>query len=78
MLQLVLQMLQPASSKFLDEGQLVLNFLQGRVPLETSILFVGDHKLRALLAAPERGDQSDHEFIRNQSYDRTDWDRKHT
>ena len=56
MLQLVLQMLQPASSKFLDEGQLVLDLLQCRVPLETSILFVGDHKVRALLAAPERGD----------------------
>lgn len=67
MLQLVLQILQPTSSNFLDEGQLVFDVLQGRVPLVTSILLVGDHKVRALLAAPERGDQSDQEFVRNQS-----------
>ena len=47
MLQLVLQMPQPASSKPLDKGQLVVISFETGFHWETSILVVRDHQLRA-------------------------------
>lgn len=78
MLDFVLQVRQAATAQPLDECQLVPDFLQGRVPLESSIAFclVADPKLRSLLAAPERGDQPGYKFVGNQSDYHPDWDRK--
>lgn len=71
------QMPQATSAKCLDKLQLISDFLQGRVPLEPSIL-IRDQELRALLAVPESRDQSVNEFIWNQSNDHANWNRNNT
>lgn len=77
MLQLVFQMPQATSAKCLDKLQLVSDLLQGRVPLEPSIL-VGDQEFRALLTVPESRDQSVNKLVWNQPDDHANWNRNYT
>ena len=71
MLQLVLQVLQPATADLMKESQLVADLFQSRIPFKASI-FVRDQKLGGLLAVPESGDEPRDKFIWDESNNHTD------
>lgn len=77
MLKFVLQIFQPATSYRLDEGQLIPNLFQRRVPQVLRIL-IGNNKLWAFLPVPERRDEFSNKFVWNQTNNDSHRDRNHS
>jgi hypothetical protein len=72
----MLQVPQSATADSVEKGQLVSDLLQSRIPFEASILIL-NHKLGALLAGPEPGDEPGNELVRDKSNNHANRQRNH-